>query len=227
MGEISFGEHVPEYSYGERLRGGQLHDRTFAVVEKTIAEKGETFSFAEELRHMAQLFPDSAQLSVLDGGCGEGNMLAEIKPLQGFIGKNVETTGVTMEREEAEILQGKDIDHVFIGSMQEYYDKAAERERFHFIIDSKGAAYHDFEPLFSDEAQGRNIIPLYSALLYPKGRAFLSFSYSNDDDEVSRAYGSKPMQKIRNLLERHKLDIIFPMKADGYMLVEKRGEKQD
>jgi hypothetical protein len=218
--KILYGKDRPTIPLDERLRGGQGHTRTFADVEKTIAEYGTTFSFAEELKRLATVFPDAPKLSLLDGGCGEGVMLSEIKPLQGFIGKPVETTGVTMEQEQADILAKKDIDSVFIGSVQEYYNQIKDQQKFHFILDSSGAVYHDFgDDTERGMTEGETIIPIYADLLVPRGRAFMSFLY------LHPLWGESPRRNILTTIANNNLDVISEMGNHGYLLVEKRSEQ--
>jgi len=213
---ILYGKDRPVISLAERLRNGQVHNRTFSYIESRIAEKGQHFSFIEELKKIASIFEAAPAISVLDGGCGEGNMLAEVKSQQEKIGKFVETTGVTMEPEQEEILVSKNIDTIFIGSVQEYYERIRGQKKFHFIIDSSGAAYHDFG---SDSngtlIQGETIIPIYADILYPNGRAFLTFLYLNP-------YWGDSRRKIFNLLKINHLDIIDELGGHSYLLVEKK-----
>ncbi|GIW61959.1 MAG: hypothetical protein KatS3mg089_0811 [Patescibacteria group bacterium] len=213
---VLYGKDRPVIPLVERLRNGQVHNRTLSYIESRIAEKGQRFSFIGELKKIASIFEDAPAISVLDGGCGEGNMLADLKSQQAKIGKFVETTGVTMEPEQEEILASKNIDTIFIGSVQEYYERIRGQKKFHFIIDSSGAAYHDFG---SDSdgtlTQGETIIPIYTDILYPKGRAFLTFLYLNP-------YWGASRRKLFDLLERNNLDIIDEFGDHAYLLVEKR-----
>lgn len=131
---ILYGKDRPVVSLAERLRNGQVHNRTLSYVEGRIAEKGKQFSFIEELKRVAFIFEDAPTISVLDGGCGEGNMLAEVKSQQEKIGKFIETTGVTMETEQEEILARKNIDTIFIGSVQEYYERIRGQKNFILLL---------------------------------------------------------------------------------------------
>ncbi len=213
---VLYGKDRPVIPLVERLRNGQVHNRTLSYIENRIAEKGQQFSFIDELKRIAFIFEEESVISLLDGGCGEGNMLAEIKSQQEKIGKFIETTGVTMEPEQEEILARKNIDTIFIGSVQEYYERLRGQKKFHFIIDSSGAAYHDFGIDSNGTlTEGETIIPLYADILYPKGRAFLTFLYLNP-------YWGESRRKIHNLLERNNLDIIDEFGDHAYLLVEKR-----
>lgn len=212
-----FGKDRHEIPYSERLRGGQEHNRTLAIVEKSIAEEGEPFLYAEELRKVALQFPDAPSISVIDGGCGYGLMLEEMRSLEPYIGKKIDTTGVTLEEEEAENLSQKDIDSIFIGSVQEYYKKMNGQKKFHFILDSHGAAYYDWgKGVEWMVKEGENIIPLYADLLYPQGRAFLSFALTYP------GYGEVGRNNVLSLLERNNLQITREMNKGEYFSVQKR-----
>ncbi len=215
---IELGKDRHPIPYMERTRSGQEHKRYFAYVENAMRDKGENFSFAEELKSIAHTFKDALQLTILDGGCGEGNMLQEIEEMKGVIGKQIETVGVTLEDHPSviESLGSKDIDEVYIGGMKEFVEKNGDR-KFHFIIDSSGYAYHD-EKRNSDGSfsQGENIIPLYAQMLVPGGKAFLTLGIGNE-----AFYGKKSRENLMNLLERNNLSVLKETKESGYYLVEK------
>lgn len=220
---IEYGKERHPIPYFERIRNGQEHRRNFASIEAKIAELGIPFSFREELKHIGQTFSESSELMILDGGCGVGIMLSEVETMEGEIGKQVHTVGVTLEDDPSVIeqLQGTDIDEVFIGGMNEFVERNGDR-KYHFILDSSGYAYHD-QQINSDGSfsQGENIIPLYSHMLVPGGRAFLTLGIGNE-----QFYGKKSRENLLNLLKRNNLAILEEVKEKGYYIVEKSKNRE-
>lgn len=141
-------------------------------------------------------YSEGRVLEVLDGGCGYGRMLHELKigipayaihtheeiregyyrslsvdiPEDPGLGDAIRTTGITLDQQHAERAEslGLDIDEMIVGSLENHrFDR-----KFDFILDYTGSAFYF----------PRRAMPLYRELLQPDGILLvrLMFDYESE-----------------------------------------------
>ena len=106
-------------------------------------------------------------MQVLEGGCGVGYALKQLKTGMADnegLGDAIVTTGVTLTEETAVIAQDRnEVDVVYVGPIDacELPDNT-----FDFIYDALGAAFYDY----------RAALPVYGRVLKPGGLAWVMLS---------------------------------------------------
>lgn len=143
--------------------------RLYRMEAEMARDNAFNFSFEECLTKLFRKFTDTPILRILDGGCGEGWALSDLRELSRKLGRETETTGITLNPRHKDMLVGGGVDEVVIGSVENFFETDARENYFHFILDYNGAlGWDDFRGI-----QGGNIIPIYARILAKGGIALL------------------------------------------------------
>lgn len=138
--------------------------RNLEEITPSVDTPGLRFNFKHLLGTLSQRFPGVEPLEILEGGCGRGNASGELKKLGRELGREVRTTGVTLNPNDQSFCEGNEIDTLMVGPLEMHHRIGSFSHQFHFILDSHGAAYYGPE----------EIVPLYDRLLLPGGFALLT-----------------------------------------------------
>ena len=151
---------------------GYHEDRTLNQVEHSLEISDKPFRFAPHLRQVSQLFPHVGTIEVLEGGCGVGYILRDLKQLGPIIGRTIMTTGVDIGIRHLKIVeQDQTVDRYIIGTVSNAYAQDAIHDnQFHFILDFNGALFYDMA--CTDKA-GAATIPIYGRVLSPGGTVLI------------------------------------------------------
>lgn len=190
--------------------------RGIDTIEHLLLLGGEfRFSFKECLPTLAARFQSDAVLKILEGGCGYGELLTDLKGLQDDLGVKIHTTGVTMARRHIPKPRDEEfiIDRMIIGTVQKAYERGLLSGGYHLIVDFLGAVYYSRD-------DPTKPLTIYSNILIPGGMMlFRSFEL------ISGIWGEidyqKQRKRIEGLMEEGGLRIVKLTKS-GDALVEKQ-----
>jgi hypothetical protein len=200
---------------------GYSESRRASFVEYCFQSSGVPLSFAGELRYLSQLF-DTPKIEVLEGGCGNAVTLKDIKEKGQSIGLDVQTTGITWAQRNASPALSNGVDTLVVGRVERYFAQFGDSKRVHMIIDAAGALQYDEVNRGDRTLTGTKIIPIYSALLHPGGKAILTIGGQViicQKDGRGRVYEGETSEEIMQRLQENGLRVVQHSK--GYVIAEK------
>lgn len=175
-----FAPHIDSSQWGENYS----ERRYIGRMQAEMSGRGIVFSFEKHLKFVRKRFPEAEALEILDGGCGEGAALWDLKQIAAKLGITIRTTGITMDREHKKSMNSH-VDEIVIGTVQNFFQQEDHSGQYHFILDYNGALAADDNP--DTNKQGKIIIPIYARILAPRGTALLTAS--NLDLDLLRGNG--------------------------------------
>lgn len=125
-----------------------------------------TFSPENLIYNLRSRFPHGI-LNVLEGGCGVGALLVELKNTARRLKVPINTTGITLDPEHPKRARNSNIDLMVVGNVQDYFRSMWFKPSYHLVIDYYGALSYDWPPF------GRSVLPVYYEILKPGGTAIV------------------------------------------------------
>jgi SAM-dependent methyltransferase len=202
---------MPTITYtGETLTPAQeeIHDLDLTLANTYDIYRGVAFGRSQgklsrfidfdpfaHLHTLSDQMPDR-QLEVLEGGCGVGSALHQLKNgmVQGYspektyegLGDKIRTSGVTLTPEHAIVAIDQGTDEVFVGPIDRC---PIAEDSFDFIYDFCGAAYYDPDAALS----------VYGRVLKPGGLAFVRLFEAQSEHaggigEITKRNGLRAIQ---------------------------------
>lgn len=150
---------------------GVSDSRNFNNLERDIRTYLPEFILTREslIYDLSCRFPGHV-LDVIEGGCGLGGLLIDLKNSAIREGIEINTTGVTLDPDHVKRVQNSNIDVMIIGSVQNHFKDGRGRSSYHLVLDYYGAESYDWNPY------GGTTLPIYYNLLKKGGIAVLGSS---------------------------------------------------
>lgn len=202
---------------------GYSESRTAELLKRGL--ESTDFSFANQFQYLSEQF-STRTLDVFEGGCGNGVTLRGLREMGTRLGLEIRTTGVTMARRNIREAVANGVDTLVVGRVERYFALNDTRKRFHFIVDSDGALQYDHIRRNNRLLTGARVIPVYSDLLEPGGRAFLTIGghymvLSKQDKRTRELIYGENAPEIMDRLQANGLEILSYYR--GIVLVQKPG----
>jgi hypothetical protein len=193
------------------------------IEEEIWEHQAEFFRFGHVLVDLATQFADE-RLTVIDGGCGVGNTLREINLAANRLGVAISTVGIEQNQKLfPDQNQVEGVDTVLLGSVQDVHKNGhLPPQSAHFIVDVRGAAFHDHIRSSRDEpTRGATVLPIYSQALKPGGKLLLfeAAFYPGYRGREFLSLGTRENHRLLTHLEKHNLTMERDMRP--YALLSK------